>query len=159
MQLGLSLEEKGAAELAGLQHLLIEDTPTGKIYILKSLSDNPQIREIDNLYKIVYTPGSLDWRLHKAEESPTYLMAGVEVIQVFECYNMNPQKFEHLVHRFFGAARLMVDVLDADGVSHKPREWFVAPLPVIEEAVRRIVDGTIVQFRFDGTSIVPLENG
>ena len=136
-----------------------EDTPTGKIYILKSLSDNPQICDIDNLYKIGYTSGSLDWRLHKAEESPTYLMAGVEVIQVFECYNMNPQKLEHLVHRFFGAARLMVDVVDADGVSHKPREWFIAPLPVIEEAVRRIVDGTIVQFRFDGTSIVPLGKG
>lgn len=132
-----------------------EDTPTGQIYILKSLSDDVQIRNIENLYKIGYTSGSLDWRLHKAEESPTYLMAGVEVIQVFECYNMNPQKLEHLVHRFFGAARLMVDVMDAAGVSHKPREWFIAPLPVIEEAVRRIVDGSIVDFRFDGNRIVP----
>ncbi len=132
-----------------------DDDATGMIYILQSLSEDPQIQSIENLYKIGYTAGSLDFRLHKAEESPTYLMAGVKVIQVFECYNMNPQKLEHLLHRFFGSARLMIDVFDAAGVRHSPREWFVAPLSVIEEAVNRIVDGSIIHFRFDGNQIIP----
>lgn len=131
------------------------DDATGMIYILQSLSEDPQIQSIENLYKIGYTAGSLDFRLHKAEESPTYLMAGVQVIQVFECYNMNPQKLEHLLHRFFGSARLMIDVFDAAGVRHSPREWFIAPLSVIEEAVNRIVDGSIIHFRFDGSQIIP----
>ena len=133
-----------------------DDASTGLIYILQSLSEDPEIQSIENLYKIGYTAGSLDFRLHKAAESPTYLMAGVKVIQVFECYNMNPQKLEKLLHRFFGAARLMIDVFDANGTRHTPREWFIAPLPFIEEAVHRIVDGSIVNYRFDGTKIVSI---
>ena len=126
-----------------------EDTPTGQIYILKSLSDDVQIRNIENLYKIGYTSGSLDWRLHKAEESPTYLMAEVKVIEVFECFNLNTQKFEALIHRFFDAARLRIDVFDEEGVRHEPREWFEVPLPQIEKAIQLLISGEIVRYRFD----------
>jgi hypothetical protein len=39
-------------------------------------------------------------------------MAPVKVVEVFECYNLNPQKFELLLHTFFGKACLNVDVYD-----------------------------------------------
>ena len=126
-----------------------EDKADGLIYICQSLSKDPEISEIKDLYKIGFTRGSMDWRLHKAEESPTYLMAEVKVIEVFECYNVNTQKLEGLIHRFFDAARLRVDVFDEDGVRHEPREWFDVPLPVIEKAIQLLLSGEIVNYRFD----------
>ena len=87
-----------------------EDKADGLIYICQSLSKDPEISEIKDLYKIGFTRGSRDLRLHKAE-NPTYLMAEVKVIEVFECYNVNTQK-QGLIHRFFDAARLRVDVFE-----------------------------------------------
>lgn len=126
-----------------------EDKADGLIYICQSLSTDPQISEIKDLYKIGFTRGSMDWRLHKAEESPTYLMAKVKVMRVFECYNLNTQKFEALIHRFFDAARLRVDVPGEAGMRHEPREWFDVPLPVIEKAIQLLLTGEIVNYRFD----------
>ena len=99
--------------------------------------------------KVGYTRGSMDWRLHKAHESPTYLMAEVKVIEVFECFNLNTQKFEALIHRFFDAARLRIDVFDEEGVRHEPREWFEVPLPQIEKAIQLLLNGDIVNYRYD----------
>jgi hypothetical protein len=31
----------------------------------------------------------------------------------------------------------------------EPREWFLVPLGVIEEAIQRVSDGTIEGFRYD----------
>ena len=91
----------------------------------------------------------MDLRLHKAEESPTYLLAKVKVIEVFECYNVNTQRLEGLIHRFFDAARLRVDVFDEDGVRHEPREWFDVPLPVVEKAIQLLLSGQIIDYQFD----------
>ena len=126
-----------------------DDKADGLIYICQSLSDDPQIAQRDNLYKVGYTRGSMDWRLHKAHESPTYLMAEVKVIEVFECFNLNTQKFEALIHRFFDAARLRIDVFDEEGVRHEPREWFEVPLPQIEKAIQLLLNGDIVNYRYD----------
>ena len=125
------------------------DQADGLIYICQSLSNDPQICQRENLYKVGYTRGSMDLRLHKAHESPTYLMAEVKVIEVFECFNLNTQKFEALIHRFFDAARLRVDVFDEEGVRHEPREWFEVPLPQIEKAIHLLLTGDIVNYRYD----------
>ena len=37
-----------------------EEDISSDIYVLRSLSDNPQIQEIDNLYKIGVTTGSVE---------------------------------------------------------------------------------------------------
>lgn len=126
-----------------------EDKVTGLIYILKSLSTDPQISGVEDLYKIGYTSGSLDFRLHKANESPTYLMADVKVIEVFECYNVNTQKLEGLIHRLFDSVRLRVDVFDEAGVRHEPREWFKVPLAQIEEAIKLLISGEIVNYHYN----------
>ena len=39
--------------------------------------------------------------------------------------------------------------LNESGNIHKPREWFIAPLEVIEEAVELIISGKIVDYRYD----------
>jgi hypothetical protein len=62
---------------------------------------------------------------------------------------MNTSKFETLIHRFFDEARLDIEIIDRFGKPFKPKEWFLVPLPIIEEAVIRMIDGSIVGYRYD----------
>lgn len=58
---------------------------------------------------------------------------------------MNCQKLEALLHRLFGAAQIDIQIPDRIGNIVKPREWFLQPLTVIDEAVEYVRDGTIGQ--------------
>ena len=132
---------------------LVNDTDeeAGYIYILKSKSDKQELKEIRNLYKIGYSRTEVEDRIKNASKDPTYLMADVRIVMIFKCYNLNPQKFELLIHNFFGSARLNIDVFDNDGKRYSPREWFIAPLDIIEQAIRLIISGEIIKYRFDPT--------
>ena len=50
-----------------------DDVSTGYIYVLRSLSTDPQIKSIKNLYKIGFTTGSVESRIRNAENESTYL--------------------------------------------------------------------------------------
>jgi hypothetical protein len=124
------------------------DQAFGYIYVLKSKSDRPEISSIQNLYKIGYSKVTVEERTKNAKEEPTYLMADVGVLQTYKCYNMNPQKLEQLLHKFFGEACLNIDIFDKNGIRHTPREWFIAPLSIIEEAIEMILTGDIVRYQY-----------
>lgn len=126
-----------------------EDKETGHIYVLKSRSEKEEISSIENLYKIGYSSISVMERIKNAENEPTYLMAPVKIESSWMCYNMNAQKFEQLIQRFFGATCLEVDVFDKKGIRHTPREWFIVPLEAIEQAITLIISGEIVEYRYD----------
>ena len=126
-----------------------KDKESGNIYILSSQSTNPDIANIEHLYKIGFTSQTVKARISNAKNEPTFLMAEVKHLSSWKCYNMNAKKFESLVHQFFGAVRLNIDAYDHQGNRHSPREWFVAPLNVIEEAVSLITSGKIVDYRYD----------
>lgn len=126
-----------------------EDEAAGFIYILKSKSDKQEIKEINNLFKIGFSKVSVEERTKNASQEPTYLMADVKIVMAYKCYNMNPHKLEQLVHGFFGRACLNIDVFDINGTRHTPREWFIAPLDVIEQAIHYIIAGSIVNYRYD----------
>jgi len=126
-----------------------EDVAAGFIYILKSKSEKQEIKEIQNLYKIGFSTTSVEDRIKNASQEPTYLMAEVRIVMAYKCYNMNPQKFELLVHNFFGAACLNIDITGNDGRRYSPREWFIAPLHIIEQAVKLIESGEVVKYRYD----------
>ncbi|MDN4493094.1 GIY-YIG nuclease family protein [Ureibacillus aquaedulcis] len=126
-----------------------DDVGTGYIYVLQSLSKNPDIFQISNLYKIGFTKNTVENRIKNAEKDPTFLMAPVKIITTFECYNLNTNKLEQLLHQFFGAACLDVTISDGNGVMHKPREWFIAPLEVIEQVILLIQNRQITNFRYD----------
>ena len=81
--------------------------------------------------------------------SATYLFAGVEVVATYKLYNVNRSRLENLLHRFFAAARLDVEIPDRFGRTVRPREWFLVPLQVIDEVVKRIQDRTITEFAYD----------
>ena len=49
----------------------------------------------------------------------------------------------------FGAAQLDLTIEDRFGNPVKPREWFLVPLHVIDEAVQRIRDGSITEVVYD----------
>lgn len=126
-----------------------DDKDAGFIYILKSKSEKKEIKEIHNLYKIGFSKTTVEDRIKNATLEPTYLMADVRVVMAYKCYNMNPQKLEQLLHNFFGNSCLNIDVFDKLGNRHTPREWFIAPLAIIEQVIHLIISGEIIQYKYD----------
>ena len=133
-------------------NITAEDEEAGFIYIIKSKSDKKEIKEIHNLYKIGFSKTTVEDRVKNASQEPTYLMADVRIVMAYKCYNMNPQKLEQLLHNFFGNSCLNIDVFDKDGNRHTPREWFIAPLAIIEQAIHYIISGDIIHYRYDSTN-------
>jgi hypothetical protein len=126
------------------------DTESGTIYVLRSKSDHPLIKEHqDVIHKIGVTGGDIKKRIANAKLDPTYLMADVEVIATYELSNINRTKLENLIHRFFEPAKLNIEIKDRFGNPIVPREWFLVPLFVIDEMIEKVKDGTIVNFRYD----------
>jgi hypothetical protein len=125
------------------------DSETGYIYVLKSLSDNPRIAATKNLFKIGFSTTSVEERIKNAEQDPTYLMAPVSIVATYRCFNMNPQRFERLIHRFFSDSRLNIEVTDTTGNSYVPREWFIAPIMVVGGVIELIIRGEIVNYAYD----------
>ena len=129
-----------------------EDQEAGFIYILKSKSEKKEIREIHHLYKIGYSKTTVEDRIKNAFQEPTYLMADVRIVMAYKCYNMNPQKLEQLLHNFFGNSCLNIDIFDKNGNRHTPREWFIAPLNIIEQVIQFIISGEIVKYKYDSVN-------
>jgi hypothetical protein len=127
-----------------------DDLPAGYIYVLRSKSDHPFVaanRMV--LHKIGVTGGEVKSRVANAKKDPTYLLAAVEIVATFKLANINRKRLEALLHKFFGSARLDMELKDRFGGQVEPREWYLIPLPVIEEAVQKIMAGTIGNFRYD----------
>ena len=127
-----------------------EDSESGTIYVLRSKSDHPQIvQHRDLIHKIGVTGGSVTTRIAAAENDATYLLAGVEIIAEYKLFNINRTKLEKLIHRFFADAAYDIEITDRFGKPVRPREWFLVPLHVIDEAVERIRDGSIAEYLYD----------
>ena len=126
------------------------DEASGIIYVLRSKSDHPLVTENRELvHKIGVTNMSVEKRIAGAHLQPTFLMANVEVVATYELYNINRSKLENLIHRIFEPARLEIEIMDRFGRPVVPREWFLVPLFVINDAVEKIRDGTITSYRYD----------
>ncbi|MDQ5935676.1 MAG: hypothetical protein QG574_2991 [Cyanobacteriota bacterium erpe_2018_sw_21hr_WHONDRS-SW48-000092_B_bin.40] len=126
-----------------------EDQQTGFVYVLKSLSKKNEIRSLKHLYKIGFSRGPVEERIRNAAQEATYLMAPVSIVTSYQCYNFNPHKLESLLHAFFGSACLEVEVIDSRGQRCIPKEWFVAPLEIVNSAVELLIAGRISEFRYD----------
>jgi hypothetical protein len=61
-------------------------------------------------------------------------------------------RLEKLIHKFFEAARLNIEIKDRFGNPIVPREWFLVPRFVIDEAVEKIKNGSIIDFFYDSKS-------
>ncbi|MFA9203242.1 MAG: GIY-YIG nuclease family protein [Flavobacteriales bacterium] len=127
-----------------------DDIASGTIYVLRSRSDHPYIAQHRELiHKIGVTGGRVETRITGADKDPTYLLADVEIVATYQLHNLNRVKMEKLFHRLFAAAQLELTLQDRFGNPVKPKEWFMLPLSAIDEAVKRIQDGSITQMLYD----------
>jgi hypothetical protein len=104
------------------------------------------------VHKIGVTSNGVKQRIADAHMQPTFLFAEVEVVATYELFNINRSKLENLIHRIFGPARFDMEILDRFGRPVVPHESFMVPLFVIDEAVERIRDQSIVDDRYDPAS-------
>lgn len=135
-----------------------EDIESGTIYVLRSKSELPKIKENrDVIHKIGVTGGKIETRIAKAKLDPTFLMADVEIVATYELYNINRVKLEHIIHMFFECARLDIEISDRFGNPVIPKEWFLVPLHIIDEAVELIKNGKISNYKYDvkSASLIP----
>ena len=130
------------------------DVKSGMLYVLRSLSKDPEIASIHNLYKIGFTTTPLEARIANAKNEATYLCADVKVVATWRVYNVKSSTFEALIHKLFDCVQLQVTI---DG--KKPKEWFVVPFPIIEQAVNYIINGKAITYDKNIEQIIVLNEG
>lgn len=131
-----------------------DDLDSGTIYVLRSLSDHPLVKENRNIvHKIGVTGGNVKKRLANTKNDPTFLMADVEIIATYKLANINRTKLEKVIHKFFSGANLDIEVKDRFGRLIKAQEWFLVPLFIIDKMVEKIMDGTVSDYYYDPVSV------
>ncbi|HHC74907.1 MAG TPA: GIY-YIG nuclease family protein, partial [Thiothrix sp.] len=145
-------EEINTGFLKNLGTIEDEDQPSGFIYVLRSLSRKPEIQQFEHLYKVGFSSKSIAKRIANAKNEPTYLMAPVRSVAEYETFNLKPKRFEKLLHHFFAEVCLDLEVADNKGKMHKPREWFIVSLDVIDLAIKLIINKQIQHYLYDTTS-------
>ena len=146
---GRRVLEPSDTALEAFENITDEDKHSGFIYILSSLSKKEPIPGVRNMFKIGFSTTSVEERIRNCEKESTYLYGPVKIISAYKCFNMNSQKLENLIHTFFRYVRVEFEVTDPTGNLYRPKEWFVAPIEVIEQAVLLIINGEIVNYRYD----------
>lgn len=64
--------------------------------------------------------------------------SNIHIVATSDLYNINRVKLENLIHRVFDPARLDIEIKDRFGKPVMPREWFLVPVFVIDEAVEAV---------------------
>lgn len=124
---------------------------TGTIYVARSGSNDPNIREQRMiLHKIGVTSQDVQRRVADARNDPTFLLAPVEIIATYSLKNLPRRRVEQLLHRFFAAARpAELHVMDRFGRKVHPKEWFYVLPDHVGQAAQLIGEGTLHQFYYD----------
>jgi hypothetical protein len=122
---------------------------SGFVYVVRSLSEDPEVRAIPDLYKIGFTTGSAEKRVADTIGSATFLDAPVELVDTFELPRSIAGKVEALLHRFFAAAR--IDAwFEREGLPvADAREWFSVPRGAIAKAMELIESEGIKSYEYD----------
>jgi len=137
-----------------------DDIASGTIYVLRSKSELPFVaKHRELIHKIGVTGGKVETRIANAANESTYLLAEVEIVATYKLANLNRTKLENLFHKIFAGAQLELTIQDRFGHPVKPREWFLVPLHVIDEAVERIRDGSITECVYDPASATLVKKG
>lgn len=124
---------------------------TGTIYVARSKSDRPEIREVRNiLHKIGVTSQDVRRRVADARNDATFLLADVEIVATYELHNLSRHKVESLLHRFFAPARPSgLTISDRFGRKVHPREWFLVLPEHVGEAVRLISERKLHLYHYN----------
>jgi len=73
----------------------------------------PTIQENrDLIHKIGVTGGKVETRVANAENDPTYLLAGVDIIAEYQLYDINRSKLETMIQSFAsGSSYLLAQLM------------------------------------------------
>lgn len=124
----------------------------GYIYVAKLVEPKAELAQFSQLHKIGFTTESVEERLKNCEKDVAFLESKVKKVLSFACFNHDPHKLETLLHGFFAARRLQLSLISQDGKHYQPKEWFDVGLETIQQAVLRILDGTIGEYRLEPIS-------
>ena len=119
-----------------------DDQVTGYVYVLKSLSNNADVKRIQEdhpLYKVGFTSGTVERRIANAENESTYLYGPVKVVAEYQVINLNPEALETALHHALAQYRLDVDIRAGNGKIIHPREWFIVDLSTINNLISQII--------------------
>ena len=132
-----SITDREETALSHAADIDVEDKEFGYVYVLRS--HHAKLRNVPDVYKIGSTTTSVSERSRNAKNEPTYLYAGVDIVQTFRCFNMSARVLEGKVQDFFDSVRLNINIPDEYGVVISPREWFNVNVDVIGEAIDLIL--------------------
>lgn len=115
---------------------LFEGARTGFVYVLRSLSDRPEVK---GLLKVGTTSGSVEDRIAGAERQSTFLFATVEIVDTYELFGHSAKEAEGRIHKALGPHHVALKVTGPDGRSFSATEWFRAKSDdigmIVEEAL------------------------
>lgn len=140
---------KAVSEPKGSFSFYADDQITGYIYVLKSLSNNPEVKRIQSeypLYKVGFTSNTVEKRIANAENESTYLYGPVKVVAEYQVVNLNPEALETALHHALSNYRLDVDIKAPNGHIIHPREWFVVSLETINTLINKIMSNLRINY-------------
>ena len=130
----------------------VKKVRTGQVYIVKTLSEDPQLKNIPNLYKIGFTKHTVEERTKNALRDTAFLESPVEVVARAECYDLDPQGLEGIIHAFLYAQRIQITLVSSEGKRYMPQEWFSINLDDAKAIIKHIVEGDILDYRMNNTT-------
>lgn len=125
------------------------ETKMGHIYVLRSLSDDPQLGAFENVHKIGFTTQAVEHRIAGAEADATFLGAPVETVASYSLPAVAAQPVEAILHSFFASARLDTWFEQNHQIVAEAHEWFDVPLSAINEAIALIQSEGIQSYEYD----------
>lgn len=76
-------------------------------------------------------------------------MTEVSEVASFKVSGITPRYFEKIIHTLFDHVRLELEIIESKGDTRRPKDWFSVPYNVIEDVIRLIGTGEIVNFVYD----------
>ena len=122
---------------------------SGYIYVLKSLTDKQQIKNIPNLYKIGFSTNQVIERVKNAKNETTFLNSDVEIISETPISGFSPSKIQNIIQSFFSKRKIDIEIVDKSGKKVKPNEWFSVPIDIIHEAIDLLRKNNLNGHRYD----------
>lgn len=113
---------------------LFTGAQTGFVYVLRSLSDKPEVR---GLLKVGTTSGAVEDRIANAETQSTFLFAPVVILETYELVGHSAKEVEQRIHRSLRPFHMALRVTGPDGRSFSSTEWFRVTPDLVEKAINQ----------------------
>lgn len=128
---------------------LMADTPMASVYVLRSLTDDPQLAPFTDLHKIGSTCQEVESRISGASKDATFLGAPVEIVATYKVPEGTEATFERILHKVFANSRLDIWFEQDGRLGESATEWFDVPLGAIDDAISMVEAETITRYAWN----------